>query len=181
MDAGLNLGVYLRLAGCVLMICGATGYGICLAARYRHRLELLMKLRQMIYLLKGQITYANATLAEALRLVGERSEGTLAELFCDAAKRMEEKPGEPFRQIWEASVGLLDEDVALTKKDRQELVSMGEYLGYLNRDMQERNLLLYLEELDDGIQDLKEHQKEKCRLYTSLGIMSGIFLAVILI
>jgi stage III sporulation protein AB len=47
--------------------------------------------------------------------------------------------------------------------------------------MQERNLLLYLEELDDGIQDLKEHQKEKCRLYTSLGIMSGIFLAVILI
>jgi stage III sporulation protein AB len=75
----------------------------------------------------------------------------------------------------------LDADVALTKKDRQELVSMGEYLGYLNRDMQERNLLLYLEELDDGIQDLKEHQKEKCRLYTSLGIMSGIFLAVILI
>jgi stage III sporulation protein AB len=181
MDAGLNLGVYLRGAGCVLMICGTTGFGWWLAAGYRQRLELLIRLRQMIYLLKGQITYANATLAEALRSVGERSEGLLSELFCDAAKRMEEKPGEPFRKIWETSVGLLDENVALTKKDRQELVSMGEYLGYLNRDMQERNLLLYLEELDDEIQDLKEHQKEKCRLYTSLGIMSGIFLAVILI
>ena len=47
--------------------------------------------------------------------------------------------------------------------------------------MQERNLLLYLEQLDVQIQLLREHRQERCRLYSSLGIMSGLFLTILLI
>lgn len=47
--------------------------------------------------------------------------------------------------------------------------------------MQERNLLLYLEQLDVQIQLLREHRQERCRLYSSLGIMSGLFLTILMI
>lgn len=47
--------------------------------------------------------------------------------------------------------------------------------------MQERTLLLYLEQLDVQIQLLREHRQERCRLYSSLGIMSGLFLTILLI
>ena len=41
--------------------------------------------------------------------------------------------------------------------------------------------VLYLEELDLRIQDMREHRQERCRLYSSLGVMSGLFLTILLI
>lgn len=89
--------------------------------------------------------------------------------------------GEPFNQIWKEEVDRLDADTALTKTDRQSLAALGEHLGFLDSEMQERNLLLYLEQLDLVIGELRSHRQERCRLYTSLGVMSGMFLAVLLL
>ena len=47
-------------------------------------------------------------------------------------------------------------------------------------DMQERTLGLYLEQLDISIEYLRTNQREKCRLYTSLGIMGGMFLVIVM-
>ncbi len=59
--------------------------------------------------------------------------------------------------------------------------SLGEHLGFLDRETQERTLLLYLEQVDTELLVLREHKQERCRLYTSLGVMGGLFLAVILV
>ena len=48
-------------------------------------------------------------------------------------------------------------------------------------ETQERTLLLYLEQVDTELEVLREHRQERCRLYTSLGVMGGLFLAVILV
>lgn len=42
-------------------------------------------------------------------------------------------------------------------------------------------MLLYLEQVDTELLVLREHKQERCRLYTSLGVMGGLFLAVILV
>lgn len=39
-------------------------------------------------------------------------------------------------------------------------------------------MLLYLEQVDTELEVLREHRQERCRLYTSLGVMGGLFLAV---
>ena len=52
---------------------------------------------------------------------------------------------------------------------------------FLDRETQERTLLLYLEQVDTELEVLREHRQERCRLYTSLGVMGGLFLAVILV
>ena len=70
---------------------------------------------------------------------------------------------------------------ALSRSDLAALAALGEHLGFLDRDMQERTLLLYLEQLDLQIQALREHRQERCRLYSSLGIMGGLFLTILLI
>lgn len=96
------------------------------------------------------------------------------------AGRIREQQGEAFVQIWKNEIEGLGEESALTKKDRQMLAGMGEHLGFMDRDMQERNLLLFLEQLDLEIQGLREHKQERSRLYTSLGVMGGLFLAILL-
>lgn len=174
----ISLGM--KLVGCCLIISGASGYGFWLARRYGERLEALEYLRQMIYLLKGQILYANAPLEEAFETVGRRTEGFLAELFLQVADRIERQEGEPFAQMWKDTIEQMDKDALLTPKDRQSLKDLGEHLGFLDRDMQERNLLLYLEQLDLEIQKMRGQKQERSRLYSSLGIMGGLFLAILL-
>ena len=110
-----------KWTGAVLVLFSAGGLGIWSAMQWKGRLRMLETLRQMIYFLKGEITYSRAPLAEAL-----------------------------------------------------------EHLGYLDVDMQERTLKLYLEQLDLTIDYLRQNQREKCRLYTSLGIMGGMFLVIVM-
>ncbi|MCI9184782.1 MAG: sporulation protein [Lachnospiraceae bacterium] len=172
---------YLKAAGCLLIIAGTSGWGSWMAANYQNRIKLLEQLRQMVLLLKGQILYANAPLQEGFETVGRRTDGPLADLFSQVAGRIEQQQGETFCQIWKEEVGNLEKEAALSRADRQSLAALGEHLGFLDKDMQERNLLLYLEELDMAIEELRAHKQERCRLYTSLGVMGGLFLTVLLL
>ena len=88
--------LFLKITGCVLIVSGASGYGFWMVSNYKERLLLLEQLRQMIFLLKGQILYANATLLEAFDTVGRRTEGPLSELFLQVSERMEGQQGESF-------------------------------------------------------------------------------------
>lgn len=176
----MAVSVWLRAAGCLLMIAGSSGWGFWLAGRYQERLSLLEQLKQMIFLLKGQILYANAPLAEAFETVGRRTEGPLSQLFLAVGERIDAQDGELFYQLWREEIDSLGRESALKEADRQSLAALGEHLGFLDREMQERNLLLYLEQLDLQIQELREHKKERSRLYTSLGVMGGMFLSILL-
>ena len=135
----------------------------------------------MVFLLKGQILYAGAPLPEAFGTVGKRVAGALGNLFQETAALLEAQPGEPFPTLWRKAVSGMDGKTALSKSDRQMLESLGEHLGFLDRETQERTLLLYLEQVDTELLVLREHKQERCRLYTSLGVMGGLFLAVILV
>ena len=172
---------WMKLSGAACIVLGAAGTGIWFAARYRQRIAELEQLKQMVFLLKGQILYANAPLSEAMETVGRRMDGALGALFQETAASIEKRPGEPFPVIWKEAAARLDGRTALSKSDRQTLQALGEHLGFLDRETQERTLLLYLEQVDTELQALREHRQERCRLYTSLGIMGGLFLAVILV
>lgn len=176
----MTVQLWMRIAGAVCTVAGASGLGFWLAGQYTRRLEELLKLRQMIFLLKGQILYANATLAEAFEEVGSRTEGALSELFKKAASRMRQQEGEMFGDIWQDEVMTCGNPV-LTKTDMQELAGLGAHLGYMDRDMQERTLLLYLEQLDLTIDGLRQQKQERCRMYSSLGVMGGLFLTILLV
>ena len=171
---------WMKVLGSVCTMAGASGCGIWMSGQYRQRLRLLERLRQMIFLLKGQIVYANATLEEAFMAVGERTEGSLGQLFVRVAGQLGARPGDPFFNIWQEAVNGLGREVPLAAEDKQSLAAMGEHLGFLDCSAQERNLLLYLEELDLVIGELRSRQQERCRLYTSLGVLGGMFLTILL-
>ncbi len=56
----------IKWAGIGLVLFSGTGWGMWMAWRWRARLEALETLRQMIFGLKGEITYSRAPLEEAL-------------------------------------------------------------------------------------------------------------------
>ncbi|MBS6643274.1 MAG: stage III sporulation protein AB [Clostridiaceae bacterium] len=170
----------IKMIGGACVIAASSGLGISMAGQWKKRLELLEQLRKMIFLLKGEILYANAPLEEAFERVGNKSGGVLGTLFTAVSQRIRNQCGEPFFTMWIEEINGMDSRILLSKEDRQSLISFGEHLGYLDCEMQERTILLYLEQLDLTIAYLREHQREKSRLYTSLGIMGGLFLTIVM-
>lgn len=172
----------------ILIMAGAVIAGGFLAAeRWKERLEVLLLVRQMIFYLKGQILYANATLPEALSEIGTRfSEGRdgfqrePGEFFLRVYRRLGEDGATPFSVIWKEEAGKLSGDFPMDQADRQNLAALGENLGYADRGMQERTLLFYLEQTDDSIAFLKKEMESRTRLYRCLGMAAGLFLMVVM-
>ena len=56
---------------------------------------------------------------------------------------------------------------------------LGQYLGYLDIDMQENTIALYLQELEQKIRLLQEEMPARQKLYQSMGILGGIFISIL--
>ena len=173
-------GTVIRTAGAVLIMLGAVGLGRFYGMRLTSRLRILEELRRLLYLLKGEILYANASLEEAFFSVGSRGTGPVKELFSQVASRLGEHQGETFRHMWEEETEKFRNSLPLTEEDIRQMKDFGRQLGYLDRQMQERTILLYLEQLDFAIGNLRKHRKEQCRLYTSLSVAGGLFFIIIM-
>ena len=170
----------MRYLGLLIMASACIGAGFLAAESWRERLEILKLLRQMAYHLKGRILYANETLPEALFEVGERFSkdrtGMCLEpgrLFLRVRKRMEKEREAPFFILWKEEIKKLPADFPMNPADLQALLS-------LDRGMQERTLLFYLEQTEDSIRQLKKELEERTKLYRCLGMAAGLFLLVAL-
>lgn len=173
--------MWMKAAGLILVIASCTGIGAEAVRHLRERLKLLETLRRMVSHMKGEILYANVPLAEALYRTGRRNKGAAGELFIGIAETLEQESGESFETIWKEKAGQFASDSALNKKEQEQLLRFGESLGYLDREMQEKAILFYMEDLEHSIETLRKEEPEKCRLYLGMGILSGLFLAVVLI
>lgn len=172
--------VVIRLAGAALVLSACSGMGFFFAGQWGERLKNMEYLKKLMFLLKGEIVYAHSPLTEGFERTGEKGGGEIGNLFLRVARRLNRQQGEPFYTIWQEEIDALPKSCCLKEEDRQSLKGLGEHLGYLDLEMQERTILLYLEQMDLTIGYLREHKQERRRLYTSLGIMGGIFLTILM-
>ena len=84
--------------------------------------------------------------------------------------------GEIYRQCAEAKLQRLE----LSREERELVWSLGGRLGYLDREMQLRQLELCEEETRRRLEDLRKEMPDKKKIYQSLGVLGGILLAVLL-
>ena len=172
--------MWLKVIGSTLVTISCGALGAWKARQWKEHRKMLEQIRKMILLLKGEILYAHSTLGEALDQVGKKSEGVLAEIFCQVSERIQKQEGERFFTIWSQEMDSRQKELFLTPKERQELKEFGQHLGYLDLEMQERTIALYLEQLELAIQFYRDHEQEQTKLYTSLGVMGGLFLSIML-
>ena len=67
----------------------------------------------------------------------------------------------------------------IQKEEEELFFSLGSRLGYLDLEMQMKELLLYEEELTRRTEELRREMPAKKKVYESLGILGGILLAVL--
>ena len=161
-----------------LAVISGIGCGFAMSNELGRRKKMMEMILRMIILLRGEIRYGNKSLYDAFTGASGKLEGKYREFFILTAQKMKEKTGDSFGTIFRESAGkCLDLD-CLSQEERDRFYSLGDQLGYLGLDMQLKQMDLMEKETEYAIRELRKDFCEKRKLYRSMGILGGIFVAV---
>lgn len=171
----------LKALGAVLVLTSATGLGFCFGQDLKKRFVELRLLKQLVYLLRGELKYTRTPLPEAFSHMAERMREPFSSFLYGVAKELEGMEGKTFETVWGEEIERKLSGTKLKKEDKEQLKALGEVLGYLDSEMQIHSLDLYLEQVNLAIAEAREAVETKQRLYRSLGVAGGIFLILLLL
>ena len=170
----------LKFTGCILIVVASSVMGYMRGLDIQRHLEDVQTIRQLFLMLKSEIKYAKTPFAEAFYHIGRRMEGQYAKWLMQLSRELEEKTGAVFINVWSSTIENCLKDTYLSREDLNRLKEAGVHMGYMDEEMQLGAIRLFLEQLEIEIQQIRENIAVQRRLCNCLGVMGGIFLAVIL-
>lgn len=163
------------------MIVSCTGIGLYFSMMTKGRVVDLKALKKEIYLLRGDIRYGSTPLPEAIEMLSRRSSDHFKEFFFNVALQLKKFGGLPFAEVWDKGIRENLGESFLNEHDKEMLRKLGDTLGFMDKDTQIKSIDLYIEQLEQELLEAVKTEKEKTRLYNMLGVLFGLFLAVVLV
>lgn len=171
----------LKIAGCILTVTAASILGIYYSFKGDFRISDLNKMKKALTILISEIEFNMATLEEAMKNISEKSDEPIKNILLEFSRRLENGDGEAAYYVWKEVLEENAEKTYFSKDDLESIISFGKSLGCLDGKMQINNIKLILDYIDGKIERLSEKSIHDKRMYQSLGILSGLIIAVILI
>ena len=170
----------LKLAGSLLVFLASVLYGWKAKEEYREHVEQLVGMKEMFLMMWGEISYARTPLREAFLQISAQGKEPFASFLKKAAEGLEEHEGSMGhfrRQLVDQESG----HFLFTPEERGLLKRAGENFGYLDGQMQLKNLELYIRQAETLIQKAQGELKDRQRLSGTLSLMCGLFVIILLL
>lgn len=167
--------------GVILILLGTSGIGYLAAADLKRHLNDLKWLRRILLLLREEITYTHTPLGEAFFHISGKVKAPYGLFLAQVSEQLLGRAGSSFSEIWSCAVEERLHATKLTRGELEELKDFGNSIGYLGGHAQEGAIDLYLEQLQVEMQEVREGMAAKQKLCGCLGVMSGIFITILLI
>ena len=134
-----------------------------------------MNIRTALTALESEIVFSSYYLKHALLNIEKICE--CGGFFAEAAENIEEMG---VAKAWKKAVLDSRKNLGLKESDAEILVGFGENLGRTDREQQTKNIKHLQVLLERAQHEADEDYQRSARLYRSMGILGGIFIAVIL-
>ena len=170
----------LKAIGLMMIIAAGTGIGYSGSREYVLREKNLQQLLLMTVFLKGEIRCGNSSLADAFEELSVRLGQEWKNFAHQIVTGMKSVEGMSLEALLSGKLYPEIKKFHFTSEEVQLVISLGSRLGYLDREMQLRQLELYEDEVKQHIRELHEKIPEKRKICQSLGIMGGFLLAILL-
>lgn len=146
--------------------------------RYVSRVAELEKMRSMLNVFKAKIKFTGLTIQEIFNQLYEDNQDNMGEIFKLANEYMNDKNA---KEAWEMALENSKDDNYLSTEDIIALRSLGKMLGNTDIEGQVSQIELSENLLDEKIAEAQEAKKKNTKLYKTLGISTGLAIAIILI
>lgn len=170
----------MKYLGLIIIFISTTALGFKITDNMNVRIISLREIRKMLILLRGEIMYNMSSIDEAFLNTAAKTAEPFSMFMKEVAKEIQKKDGTMFSKIWDEKLRLLAK-TCLTRKDVKALKDFSEGFGCQYKENQVSSFNMYIEELEREIREADKKKDENSRLYRTLGIMSGLFIVIILI
>ncbi|MEA4816468.1 MAG: stage III sporulation protein AB [Lachnospiraceae bacterium] len=171
----------IKILGSVLIICSTTLLGYIYSNIDKYRILELSELEKAMSVLKSQIEFVAMPLPQAFFETASRVKPPASDIFKAVSNKIERKEGQTIKDIWCEAILESTKNTYLTKEDKEELCALGLTLGYLDKIRQQRSIMLFEEYIKETKSALKAKSLVSSKLYMSMGVLSGLIIAVVLI
>ncbi len=170
-----------RIIGSVLIISATTMAGIMYGNNLKEYVKKLLDIRQILQMIQGEMSYTTAPLGNIFydlsRKVREPYKSWLKSISNETEKREEDR----FEKIWSKCTDRYLQTLYLKKEHYLKIKEYGIYLGQMDKTSFEKTSNTYMEQMDYEIQKLRGEIDAKRKIGNCIGVMSGIFIVVILL
>ena len=170
----------LKITGMIIVIiaCGMLGYSLC--DDYIQRIHCVEAMKKALIILRGEIKHNNSSICEALENITVRNNYIIH--FLKTVVKEYTVKGISLWEAWENSIiDCFEKKSPLRKEEIRIIKDFGIHLGTTDRETQLKNIDECVNEMEVCILNLKREKKEKCKLYKILGVLSGVFISIILL
>lgn len=169
----------LKLSGSLFVIISCGLLGLKFSNDYVGRIIKLNNFKKMIKILKNEITYNNESILEAIRKSVTTADKMIDEFLFGVIDIY--KNGVSLKEAWENSVEINLKKSVMKDTDLELIKQLGNNLGVTCRETQIDYIDNFIGKIDMLEAELQEQKEEKCKLYKSMGVMTGLFIVVLFI
>ena len=170
----------LKLAGSILVITVSVLYGWQVRRELQEHVEQLVAMKEMFLMLWGEISYTRTPLKEAFLQIASQGKEPFSSFLLKAAEELEENESS-MGCFWNRLVEQESNKFLFNEEERGLLQRAGENFGYLDGQMQLKNLELYMEQAEVLIRKAQKELKDKQKGSSVLSLMCGLFLVILLL
>ncbi len=171
----------IKIIGAVCIIIACTAIGFSKSYRLYGRYGELTELKKILCLLSGEIRFGSSTMEEAFETMAERVEAPYNGFFGWLSGKLKERTSVSLSELWREAVEKKLSGARLDRGDKELMIRLGRDLGCLDRETQLNTITLAAEQVEERKQELSGELPKKMKLYNCLGILSGVFLTILLI
>lgn len=170
----------LKITGFILVMMATTAAGVFFAGKDGYRAKDLYQMKTALNILKSEIEYALTPVPEAMGHISQKINEPVNQIFkCFYDTALTDKKIGIY-DIWEKSIEENKSCTYFEKDDIECFKCFGKTLGYLDKNMQLNSIEITLDYIDEKIDMLNSVSDKNKKLYTSLGILSGLMICVVL-
>ena len=171
----------MKLVGAIFVMIASSGIGFLYASEVKKRKYELEELCNLLKMLLGDIRYMRSTLYESVKNAMRRHQGSYAEFLSNVSELLSDSPGIAFEDIWKQAVISGLRNGSLNTDDKQKIIRFGERISSAERETVIACFEQYIEEIGTEVKDVHNIVASKVKLYRSMGVLTGIFIVILLI
>lgn len=173
--------ILIKIIGAFLIILSTTLIGFYYGKSYSNRLNNLIYLEQCIKILETEIVYAAVPLPEALTNVYYKGNKKISFIFEEIRNHLlKNKKGDVYNSFFHV-VNSIKDKINFKEEDVELMLSLGRMLGSSDREDQEKNFRLVLNQILILEKEAKLARDKNEKMFKNLGVLTGIAIVIILL
>lgn len=171
----------LKILGILMVFTGCSLTGILIDLNYRKRVKELEEMIYALECLKGEISYKLSPLQEASALIGHQMKYGIGDIFTTFSYYLQEKRADDVHTLWKKALEVNLGQLHFNEEDTLKLEEFGRGLGYLDKQMQQVNIDLYLNKFKSILDKALSEQEKSSKLRMGMGILIGACISILII